>query len=226
MPRYVSVPTDATAHLIRQAYEAGGPYQWAREAWRNSQESGASRIDFDVERQAAENLGVLRRVIIDNGAGMEPEDMRVFLTTFGGGGKPIGVDSNFGQGFKSSVLPWNPYGVVVISYTPSHPDGSMLWIERLNSGNYALKEWPMTDDYGDAALLDVVVPFNDVTHGCDWSKIRPSWLTTGTIMVLLGNAPDAHTADGDPDPARGETTKGLIKYLNGRLFDVPEQVVA
>lgn len=224
MPRYVSVPTDATPHLIRQAYEAGGPYQWAREAWRNSQESGADKIYFDVERQAAVSKGVLRRVIIDNGSGMEPDDMRVFLTTFGGGGKPIGVDSNFGQGFKSSVLPWNPYGVVVISYTKDQPDGSMLWIERDATGNYALKEWQIVDDEEDVAMVDVVVPFPDDDHGCDWSKIRPDWLVTGTIMVLLGTSADADTVNGDPEPARGETTKGLIKYLNSRLFDVSEQV--
>ncbi|WP_147433015.1 hypothetical protein [Catellatospora citrea] len=215
------VPTDATAHLIRQAYDAGGPYQWAREGWRNSEESGATRIVFDVERQAAERLGVLRRVIIDNGAGMEPDDMKDFLTTFGGGGKPIGVDSNFGQGFKSSVLPWNSYGVVVISYTPSTPEGSMLWIERDAEGNYRLREWDIEDELGDVMRYDLVAPGPDPEHGCDWSRIRPDWLVTGTIMVLLGSKPDADTIDGDPDPSRSESAKGLLRYLNSRLLEVP-----
>lgn len=221
MPRYVHVPTDATAHLIRQAYDAGGPYQWAREGWRNSDESGATRIVFDVERQAAERLGVLRRVIVDDGAGMEPDDMRDFLTTFGGGGKPIGVDSNFGQGFKSSVLPWNPYGVVVISYTANTPEGSMLWIERDAEGNYRLREWDIEDEYGDIGRADVIAPGEDAEHGCDWSRVRPDWVETGTIMVLLGDGPRADTAEGDPDPTRAETAKGLLRYLNSRLLDVP-----
>jgi hypothetical protein len=221
MPRYVHVPTDATAHLIRQAYEAGGAFQWAREGWRNSEESGATKIYFDVERQAAEKLGVLRRAIIDNGSGMSPDDMRVFLTTFGGGGKPIGVDGNFGQGFKSSVLPWNPYGVVVISYTEDTPDGAMLWIFRDHEGNYALKEWQVVDEYGDVVLLDVIAPMHDEEHGCDWSKIRPDWLATGTVIVLLGDGLRSNTIDGDPQPTRRESTKGLVKYLNGRLFDIP-----
>lgn len=221
MPRYVHVPTDATTHLIRQAYDAGGPYQWAREGWKNCDESGASRIAFDVERQAAERLGVLRRVIIDDGAGMEPEDMRDFLTTFGGGGKPIGVDSNFGQGFKSSVLPWNPYGVVVISYTVNTPDGAMLWIERDSQSNYRLREWEVEDEFGDLGVADVTAPMQDDDHGCNWALIRPDWLTTGTIMVLLGDGPRANTVDGDPDPARAESAKGLLRYLNSRLLDVP-----
>ncbi|MCG8921534.1 hypothetical protein [Lentzea sp. CC55] len=221
MPRYVSVPTDATQHLIRQAYDAGGPYQWAREAWRNSDESGATRIVFDVERQAAERTGVLRRVIIDNGEGMEPDDMRTFLTTFGGGGKPIGVDSNFGQGFKSSVLPWNPYGVVVISYTRMTPEGSMLWIEKDPQGRFLLREWEIRDESGDVAVTNQVEPFDDQEHGCNWSLVKPDWLETGTIMVLLGDGPNANTVDGDPDPNRQETAKGLLRYLNSRLLDVP-----
>ena len=224
MPRYVHVPTDATPHLIRQAYEAGGAYQWAREGWRNSDESGATRIYFGLETQAAESRGVLRRTIIDNGAGMDPGDMRVFLTTFGGGGKPIGVDSNFGQGFKSSVLPWNPEGVVVISYTENTPDGAMLWIFRDSSGNYCLKEWEHTDQDGDVSLHDVVEPFDDTEEsGCDWSKIRPEWLKTGTIMVMLGSSLAEDTIEGDPDSSREEGADGLVRYLNGRLFDVAER---
>ncbi|GAA2810028.1 hypothetical protein GCM10010441_38310 [Kitasatospora paracochleata] len=222
MPRYVHVPTSATANLIRQAYEAGGRYQWAREAWRNSEESEATVIHFGIEEQAAETLGVLRRTIMDDGKGMEPTDLKDFLTTFGGGGKPIGMDENFGQGFKSSVLPWNPYGVVVISYTEVAPDGAMLWIYRDDEGNYALKEWMATDENGEfVSYTDVVTPFVDNEHGCDWGRIRPSWMTTGTIMVLLGSGPDSNTWMGDP--SRGETTDDLIRYMNGRILTVPER---
>ncbi|MCF3122516.1 hypothetical protein IPZ68_22830 [Streptomyces arenae] len=217
------MPTEATHQLIRQAYEAGGPYQWAREAWRNSEESHASIIQFGIEEQAASQADIFRRTIMDNGEGMSPEDLKLFLTTFGGGGKPIGVDQNFGQGFKSAVLPWNPYGVVVISYTKVEPDGAMLWIQRDEKGNYALKEWPVMDDAGDALFTDVVRPFEDHDHGCDWGKIRPSWMTTGTIMVLLGASARSDTWQGDPEPSRGESVDGLIRYLNGRLLDVPER---
>lgn len=224
MPMYVHVPAEATPHLIRQAYEAGGPYQWAREAWKNSEESGASIIHFGIEEQAAERQGVLRRTIMDNGDGMRPDDLKVFLTTFGGGGKPIGVDGNFGQGFKSSVLPWNPYGVVVISYTTEAPDGAMLWIYRDGDGNYALKEWSAEDENGDfVSVTPVVQPFLDDEHGCDWSSIRPPWMRTGTIMVLLGSAPDSDTWMGDQDPSRKETVDDLIRYLNSRLIDVPKR---
>ncbi|MFF5433852.1 hypothetical protein ACFY5K_27970 [Streptomyces griseofuscus] len=224
MPRYVHVPTEATHQLIRQAYEAGGPYQWAREAWKNSEESHASIIQFGIEEQAAERLGVLRRTIMDNGEGMEPDDLKIFLTTFGGGGKPIGMDQNFGQGFKSAVLPWNPYGVVVISYTRNTPEGAMLWIYRDEDGNYALKEWPAQDEDGEfVSFMSTPRPFRDDEHGCDWGAIRPDWMETGTIMVLLGQSATSSTWEGDPEPSRSENVDGLIRYLNGRLLDVPER---
>ncbi|MEV3934378.1 hypothetical protein AB0K52_00140 [Glycomyces sp. NPDC049804] len=220
MPRLVNVPTGATQHLIRQAYEAGGKYQWAREAWKNSQESGATRIEFGIETQALQNLGVYRRVILDNGMGMSPEEMPDFLTTFGGGGKPISLDENFGQGFKSSVLPWNPHGVVVISYTRDNPDGSMLWIEQVRSGDYALRSYPILDEDYDEYMKDVVVPHDDPEAGCDWSKLRPDWMTTGTIMVLMGSDRTSDTMNGDPE--KGETGRGIVKYLNERLLNVPK----
>ncbi|MEE1752325.1 hypothetical protein [Streptomyces sp. SP18CS02] len=211
-------------NLIRQAYEAGGRYQWAREAWRNSEESGASVIEFGIEEQAARTQGVLRRTIMDNGSGMAPDDLLVFLSSFGGGGKPIGVDGNFGQGFKSSVLPWNPYGVVVISYTEEEPDGYMVWIHR-EGDSYTFREWDVYDEEDETYLgrQDVIPPYLDEEHGCDWRRVRPDWMKTGTVMVLLGASAASDTWKGDPDPARSESVDGLVRYLNGRLMDVPER---
>lgn len=224
MARRVHVPPEAVGNLIRQAYEAGGRYQWAREAWRNSEESGASVIQFGIEEQAAESQGVLRRTIMDNGSGMAPDDLLVFLSSFGGGGKPIGVDGNFGQGFKSSVLPWNPYGVVVISYTEEEPDGYMVWIRR-EEDSYTFREWDVYSEEDGSYLgrQDVVPPYEDEEHGCHWGRIRPDWMKTGTIMVLLGASDQSETWMGDPDPARNESVDGLIRYLNGRLMEVPER---
>ncbi|MFB7184171.1 hypothetical protein ACFCZT_02440 [Streptomyces sp. NPDC056230] len=224
MARRVHVPPEAVGNLIRQAYEAGGRYQWAREAWRNSEESGASVIHFGIEEQAAESQGVLRRTIMDDGSGMAPDDLLVFLSSFGGGGKPIGVDGNFGQGFKSSVLPWNPYGVVVISYTEAEPDGYMVWIRR-EGDSYTFREWDVYAEDGENYLgrQDVVPPYEDEEHGCHWGRIKPDWMTHGTIMVLLGASERSDTWMGDPEPARSESVDGLVRYLNGRLMDVPER---
>lgn len=223
MATIVHVPESVTHHLVAQAYEAGGPYQWAREAWKNSEESGATQIEFGIEEQAAERLGIMRRTIMDNGEGMSVEDLPVFLTAFGGGGKPISFDENFGQGFKSSVLPWNPHGVVVISYTKETPDGAMLWIYRDSKGNYALREWEVQDENDGTLMMEVVAPFLDDDYGCDWGKIRPKWMKTGTIMVLLGAEADSETWMGDQDPSRQETVDGLVRYLNSRLIEVPER---
>lgn len=101
----------------------------------------------------------------------------------------------------------------------------MLWIERDPDGNYALHEWQVEDEEtGEIRYEDVVVPFDDPDHGCDWSAVKPSWLKDqGTVIVLLGDSAHADTIDGDPDPARKETAGGMVRYLNGRLLDIPER---
>ena len=48
---------------------------------------------------------------------MTREELLSFFSTLGEGAKRIGgVHDNFGVGAKIASLPWNPEGVVVISY--------------------------------------------------------------------------------------------------------------
>src|SRR5262245_21951713 len=109
--------TSGTQHLIERAYRESSQFQWVREMQVNAQEAGATRIEFGIEWQAVEDKGVYRRTIADNGCGMNAEQLVEFFNTFGGGGKPIGgAHENFGVGSKTSLLPWNKYGMVVVSW--------------------------------------------------------------------------------------------------------------
>src|SRR4051794_39310939 len=110
--RILPMKTAGTQHFIDRIYREGGAFQWVRETYINAAEAGATRVDFGIEWQAVQNVGVYRRVIADNGSGMTGDELVEFFNTFGGGGKPIGgVHENFGVGAKTSLLPWNRHGV-------------------------------------------------------------------------------------------------------------------
>src|SRR5438105_15819580 len=99
-PRILPMKTAGTQHLIERTYREGGTFQWVRETFVNAVDAGATRVEYDIEWQAVENLGVYRRLIGDNGCGMGSRIVE-FFNTFGGGGKPIGgIHANFGVGAK------------------------------------------------------------------------------------------------------------------------------
>src|SRR4051795_2507453 len=116
------------SHFVNRMFEACGNYQWAREFLKNSSEADATKVEFGIEWQAVEKEGVYRRTIADNGIGMARDELLKFFSTLGEGAKRIGgIHDNFGVGAKIASLPWNPEGVVVISY--KHGKGSMIQIE-------------------------------------------------------------------------------------------------
>jgi hypothetical protein len=210
--------TAGTQHLIERTYREGGEFQWVREALVNAEEAGATRIEFGIEWQAVENHSVYRRTIADDGCGMTAEQLVEFFNTFGGGGKPIGgAHENFGVGSKTSLMPWNPYGMVVVSWVDG--DASMIWVMRDPlTGEYGLKVEPCGGLNGEETLEAVYAPYDDPAHGCNWANIKPSWVKDhGTVIVLLGSSAGSHTVEGDP--TRAETDiKGISTYLNRRFW--------
>jgi hypothetical protein len=213
-----------TQHIIERTYREGGVFQWVRETYINAIEAGATRVEYGVEWQAVENKGAYRRLIADNGKGMMPEELVEFFNTFGGGGKPIGgAAENFGVGAKTALLPWNQYGVVVVSWVAG--EGSMIWLQRdPDTGDYGLRYFEAVDqDTGDVTREMVVRPFVDDVHGCDWSAVKPSWIEEhGTVLVLLGSRPNEDTVLGDPNRSEGGV-HGIAKYLNQRIWDIPTE---
>jgi hypothetical protein len=95
--------------IIDRCYRETSRFQWVRETAKNAIEAGATRIEFIVEWQGVARDKVYRRLIADNGKGMDAAQLEEFFNTFGGGGKPIGSEhENFGIGAKTTLLPWNP----------------------------------------------------------------------------------------------------------------------
>lgn len=224
---FLPMETSGTQHLVNRTYRESGPFQWARETYVNALEAGATRVEFGIEWQAVANKGVYRRVIADNGCGMDAEQLVEFFNTYGGGGKPIGgVHENFGVGSKTSLLPWNTYGIVVVSWVDGDP--SMIWIyQNPGTSEYGLKvEHAGDPDTGEVTLEAVYAPYEDEEHGCDWEAVKPDWIDQhGTVIVLLGDGPADNTVLGDPnrDGAEGDI-KGLSSYLNRRIWEIGSDV--
>ena len=216
--------TNRIAPMVERGYREGTKFQWVRETTINAIEAGATKIEFGVEWQAVNAKGVYRRMIADNGKGMTPEELGEFFNCFGGGGKAIGDEhENFGIGAKTALLPWNRHGVVVISWVDGQP--AMIRIMRdETTGEYGLKIFQVEDDEGDESCQAVVEPYDDLEHGVDWSKVKPSWIDQhGTVIVLLGNHADDDTFRGDL--SRDEDgTKDVPQYLNHRLWDLKDRV--
>jgi hypothetical protein len=210
------------SNFIARFFEACGSYQWAREFLKNSEEAGATHVEFGIEWQAVEQYGVYRRTIIDNGWGLDRERLREFFSTLGTGAKKIGgVHDNFGVGAKIAALPWNPNGMVVISYVGGR--AAMIRIE-LNPGTneYELVEFQMPGGRTSCVVDPSELDFGD---RIDWGGIAPDWARKdGTTIVLLGSDKQPDTILGNPDA--GETDiKGLSVYLNSRFWDLSRMEV-
>lgn len=206
----MKVEITGASNFVNRMFEACGPYQWARELLQNSIEAGATKVEFGIEWQAVAKLGAYRRTVIDDGAGMDAEQLRAFFSTLGAGSKNIGdIHMNFGVGAKIATLPWNPAGVVVVSYREGK--GSMIWIVLdEESEEYELVEFDT--DEGKRVVIDPLV-----VDGVDWSALRPAWLKDhGTIVVLLGSKERPDTILG----MNGEDIKGVSLYLNSRYMDL------
>jgi histidine kinase/DNA gyrase B/HSP90-like ATPase len=208
--------TGASA-FVNRMFEACGPYQWAREILRNSLEASATRVEFGIEWQAVDKFGVYRRAMIDNGQGMTRDELRRFFSTLGDGAKKIGgVHDNFGVGGKIATLPWNPNGVVVVSYKDGK--GSMIWIVLNEDGDYELTEFDVKD--GRSSVIDPSTVDWSASGDIDWSNLRPDWVKDhGTIVVLLGSDSNQDTILGNPADNE-QAIKGLSVFLNTRFWDL------
>lgn len=212
----MKVKITGASNFINRMFEAAGSFQWAREFLKNALEAEASRVEFGIEWEAVRKHNLYRRMITDNGLGMSKADLLRFFSTLGEGGKPIGgVHQNFGVGAKIAALPWNPNGVVVISYQGGV--GSLIWIVLEEAtGEYELVEF----SNGGGKKTCVVDPAGMYTEGISWDKISPPWAREhGTTIVLLGSDEHPDTVLGNPD-SNEKDIKGLSTYLNTRFWDL------
>ena len=215
----MKIEITGASNFVNRMFEACGPYQWAREFLKNAIEADATRVEFGIEWQAVEKVGVYRRTVADDGCGMDREELREFFSTLGTGKKKIGtVHDNFGVGAKIASLPWNPNGVVVISYRDGK--ASMIWIVLdEDTGDYELREFQDSDGSSTVVVDPTEVAWADLDE-IDWGAAKPDWIGEhGTVIVLLGSDEAPDTVLGNPDAGEADI-KGLSVYLNSRFWDL------
>lgn len=222
----MKIDITGASNFVNRMFEACGSFQWAREFLKNAQEADAKRVEFGIEWQAVEKLGVYRRTVADDGWGMDRQEIVRFFSKLGEGGKPIGgVHQNFGVGAKIASLPWNPEGVVILSWKDG--EGSMIWI-RLDpdSGDYELVAFESGDGQRNVVLDPEKVDWTGADpEAVDWGEVKPSWIEeSGTVIVLLGSEDNPDTVLGNPD-AKENQLKGLARYLNTRFWNLSDMQV-
>jgi hypothetical protein len=227
----------ATGPIVdRNKRDIRTPGQWLRELKENADEAGSRNIHFGIEWQGVENLGVFRRYVADDGKGMDDQEINQFMRTYGGGGKPIGAEhENFGIGAKVTLLPWNREGLMIISYKAGV--ASMIRIKHDSiSNDYGAFIWTAENELGGDEQMAVISPqeFGMPEWGIDdfgsiWKQV-PFWQGQlmppdhGTIVLLIGNDPLVDTILGDPDRPEERAPHFPARYLNTRIWRVPEEI--
>ena len=206
---------------IDRTYQSCGPLQYVRELCVNSLEAGATRIEF-MPATMTTSMGKLahRLMIADNGCGMTPEQQEEFLNVHAFGSKAIGdIHGNFGIGFKVSALPWNHTGIVVMSWHPENPDGSLMTLkydERV--GDYGALIRVMEDDEHRGLSSTTMRPYGD------YVPLKPPWIQDhGTVVILFGMTGEEHTYFGATPGTRPDSFL-LSGYLNKRFWVWPAEV--
>lgn len=178
--------------------------QYMREIYQNSVEAGATDIRFTFCKSIYKTQGIKRAVIIDNGPGMNKKDLEKYTNETNSSSKAVGqIDQNFGVGLKVSTLPFNQYGVIVISRTKEQPFGSMIWLHMDKGlagarGLTSAENSIFAHDEDGETFIDYVLDFEEVIDR-NYDKFTidsVDWLNWwdnntkhkyGTAVILCGN---------------------------------------
>lgn len=228
------------AIMIEMAYAMGRAYQWAREFGFNSIEAGATLVSYTADFVTARNRGIYRRVIADNGSGMTRAELSDCINKIGGGLSKRGGGSaeNLGQGAKVASAYFNPAGVVYLTRSIEDGDAIAVYVRDDSIGEYGLlRLWGLNDDdeivrrsihrpqmlfFDEAGTI----PFDE---GTDWQEVMDEAFAnigdpdSGTAVVFMGDGTN-DTIFGDPEREAESSKYGLAKYLESRIWDVPESI--
>ena len=184
---------------IERGFEECHPLQFVRELLQNSIEAGATKVRVRYETEAKGVKGIDRAIFVDNGKGMADPDLMKRYAQFNSSGKIVGtMHDNFGIGAKISLLPFNQYGLVFMSWDKENLDGNMIWLCKNTKGQYGAKRFPVAVYEGDDLEPSYyehescIAPVECMEEGIDWNQIlinckRLVSSKHGTAVILLGN---------------------------------------
>jgi hypothetical protein len=201
--------------MLDRLGEDCSPLQFLRELTQNALEAiqllpdKSGEVQWDVDWNKYTLTGVMKLCVIDNGIGMTGEEMMKYINALSSSVNVLSNTGNYGVGAKIAAAPRNRAGLIYLSWKDGICYMIHLWRDP-GTGLYGLRPLPLQDGSTSYwAVLD--------------DDVKPALIDThGTMVVLLGNDPDADTLvppEGSPSPSRW-----ITRYLNTRYFRFPERV--
>jgi hypothetical protein len=238
----LTIANEGIRRSIEEGYAGGAPNQWALELWRNFHQAvgraGGTLTHTPVQRfdMLGVHRGALKRVVWNTGPHMTETELRSYMLTLGqGSGDTWSLDNPQGDrhaGARETLLPWNPAGVIVLSYHPRLlPHGAMVWLKKDAHGNFGAAMLPSGAEtaLGDPEY-DKVVALGVDPYGFDWMTLVDATASGrgvaggikrqgGVAFALLGQDTFVDDLDGVDNSAyarsrgRVETPTALTNYL-------------
>ena len=193
-----------------------GPMQFVRELTQKSIEAILStkkpgNILWTYDKTYLKEFKVRKLCIIDNGRGMNGEELRLQMNEMFSSGKTQSRIDNYGIGAKVAALTQNPLGLVYQIWKDG--EGYLGTLCEHPSGKYGLRQEP-NDDGSTDSYIHIGSEFRPDYKHC---KIQEH----GCKVTLLGTEEDEDTfiAEGS-----SHGVNWLSRYLNSRYYKLPEDI--
>jgi hypothetical protein len=202
-----------TGFMLDRLGQDCSPLQFLRELTQNSIEAmqqlsdKSGEIIWDVDWNRYDLTGTYKLACIDNGIGMTGEEMLEYINKLSSSMYLQAFDANFGVGAKIAAATRNHAGMIYLSWKDGVGYMTHLWRDPL-TGKYGLQQLQRPDgSFGHWARVD--------------DSIKPASIQDhGTMVILLGNDPDADTMKAPKEAA--SPSRWVTRYLNTRYFRFPE----
>lgn len=204
-----------TGFMLDRLGEDCAPLQFLRELTQNSIEAIQQLPDkqgdivWDVDWNRYELTGIYKIACIDTGIGMTGEEMLEYINKLSSSMHVQAFDANFGVGAKIAAATRNHAGLIYLSWKEGVGYMAHLWRD------------PLTGKYG---LQQLARPDGTFEH---WARvddaIKPDIIGDhGTMVILIGNDPDADTMQAPKEAA--SPSRWVGRYLNTRYFRFPDNL--
>lgn len=204
-----------TGFMLDRLGQDCAPLQFLRELTQNSLEAiqqlpdSQGEVVWDVDWNRYDMTGIYKLACIDTGIGMTGEEMLEYINKLSSSMYLQAFDANFGVGAKIAAATRNHAGLIYLSWKDNLGYMTHLWRDPL-TGKYGLQQLERPDgSFGHWARID--------------DSIKPDIIQDhGTMVILLGNDPDADTMQAPKEAA--SPSRWVAKYLNTRYFEFPDRV--
>jgi len=186
--------------------------QKLRELTQNGIDAGARNIDWDIYGNWYKERGWKKLMVVDDGRGMEGEEMTQLINNFASSSNLISLEDNFGNGAKISTFLQNPEGTIYLS-RKNGKNYQVLFEKDKSTGRWGLHKFEGDDgtysyhiEVDDAEMPDRIL---EAGHG--------------TAVIMLGKSPEDNTLLPIKHPEFNGSNQ-IIKELNSRYYRIPEHI--